>query len=96
MAEEVKKRRTRRPKVTIDVKVSPIDFEKLKAYADSIKSKPEAILEELVKEYLDREEVKKVLEDKGELIKLKEERSKKQNEIDEIDRRIEELEGSQK
>ena len=96
MSEEVKGKRTRRPKVNINVKVSPVDYENLKVYADSIKSKPETILEGLVSEYLERDEVKAVLKGNEKLVKKKMELAKKEREVDELKRENEELESSQK
>ena len=94
MSEEVKTKRTRRAKA--EIKVSPIDYEKLKVYADSIKSKPDKIVEDLISEYFNREEVKAVLKDKEELIKLKEELRKNEEDNARIKNRIKEIEGSQK
>lgn len=94
MSEDVKTKRMRRPKA--EIKVSPIAYERLKIYADSIDSKVDAIVESLIEEYLKREEVNAVLKDKEELIKLKDERAKTQSKLDKLDQRIEELEGSKK
>lgn len=90
MPEEVKGKRTRRPKV--EIKVSPVDYDKLEIYADLIKSKPEKIVEDSIREYFDKEEVKAVFGKSEKLIKLRQARNKKQEELDEIDRQIEEEE----
>lgn len=94
MSEEVKGKRTRRPKA--EIKLSPIDYEKLEICAASIKSKPEKIVEDLVREYFEREEIKTVLGKSEKLIKLRHARDKKQEELDEIDRQIKEEEDSLK
>lgn len=94
MSEEVKGKRTRRSKT--EVKVSPINYEKLKVYADFIKSRPDKIIEDLIGEYLNREEVKTVLKDKEELIKLKEELRRNEEDNARIKSRIKEIESSQK
>lgn len=96
MSEEVKAKRVRRPNVNVDVKVSPTDYDKLEICATSINSKPEKIIEDLISEYLDREDIKALLKQNGELIKLKEERTKMKSKLDRIDKRIEELEGPKK
>lgn len=94
MSEEVKTKRVRRPKA--EIKLSPIDFAKLEICAASIKSKPEKIVEDLVREYFEREEIKAVLKDKEELVKLKEELRKNEEDNVRIKSRIKELEGSKK
>ena len=93
MSEEVKTKRPRRPRV--DVKISPTDYDKLVIYAASIKSKPNAIIDSIIEEFLEREDVKAVLNERAELIKLREELKRKEEEAAKIKEKIKEIESSQ-
>ena len=74
MSEEVKAKQRRAKRV--DIKIAYGDHDKLQRYANSINSSPTKIVNTLVKQYLDSEEVKKVLEEDEELIQWEKELEK--------------------
>lgn len=91
----VKKERKKRA-TKIEIKISPKFYQSLEIYSKSINTTPTKIVEGLVEEYLAKDEVKKVLEENEELIKMKEGLEKKENEVAELKRKIKERENLQK
>lgn len=91
----VKKERKKRA-TKVEIKISPKFYQSLEIYSKSINTTPTKIVEGLVEEYLAKDEVKKVLEENEELIKMKEDLEKKENEVAELKRKIKERENLQK
>lgn len=90
----VKKDRKKRA-TKVEIKISPKLNESLGVYSKTIDSTPTKIVEGLVEEYLERDEVKKVLEENKELIKMKEDLKKKENEVADLKQKIKERENLQ-
>lgn len=87
----VKKGRKKRA-TKVEIKISPKLNDSLGIYSKTINSTPTKIVEELVEEYLERDEVKKVLEENKKLIKMKEDLKKKESEIADLKQKIKERE----
>lgn len=82
MLEETKegKQRAKRPEIKIAVK----DFQDLEAYGKVTNKSPTRIVNELVKDFLAREDVKKIVEENGESAKA-------QKDIEKMEAKIEQL-----
>ena len=94
MSEEVTVRKERAKRV--DVKIYSTSYAKLSIYADAVHSSPSKIINDLIKEYLETEEVKTVLKENVELVKLKEVLLRKKAELAELDKKIKEIENLHK
>ena len=89
-------KKVRKPRATkVEIKISPKLNENLEIYGRAINSTPTKIVEGLVEEYLERDEVKKVLKENKELIKMKEDLKKKENEVADLKQKIKERENLQ-
>lgn len=91
----VKKERKKRA-TKVEIKISPRLNDSLEVYSKTINSTPTKIVEGLVEEYLKKDEVKKVLDENEELIKMKKDLEKKEDEIADLRKRIKEKEDLQK
>ena len=91
MEEQNKKGQTRAKRP--EVKISLCDFQALEIYGKAVDKTPGSIVVELVKEFLGKEDVKKVIAENGESakarerIKRREEKIAKLNEENEPDRK---------
>lgn len=90
----IKSDRRKRP-AKVEIKISPKLNGYLEIYSKTINSTPTKIIEGLVEEYLKRDEVQTVLDENEELIKLKRDLEKKENEVAELKARIKEKENPQ-
>lgn len=91
----IKKERKPRAK-KVEIKISPKYYEFLNYYSKTIDSTPTKIVEDLVRKYLEQEEVKKVLDENAELIKMIGELERLKNDVAELEEKIKEKENSQK
>lgn len=82
MLEETKegKQRAKRPEIKIAVK----DFQDLEAYGKVTNKSPTRIVNELVKDFLAREDVKKIVEENGESAKAKKDIEKMEAKIEQL------------
>lgn len=88
--EEVKevKTRAKRP----EIKVSLKDYTALETYGKATKSSPTKIVNDLITEFLGREEVKKVISENGEAAKKAKAIEKKKAQLEKLKKEIAELE----
>lgn len=80
----------------VDVKISKRNFSALDVYAKSQKTSATKILDKIVTEFLEREDVKKIVQGNSELSKKKDLLKKKKDEISRLESEIAALEVSEK
>ena len=83
---KVKRERAKRPEIKIAVK----DFQDLETYGKATNKSSTKIVNELVKDFLAREDVKKIVTENGESAKARERIRKKEEKIARIKEEIEE------
>lgn len=103
MENEIKKRRGRPRKVekvdVIDVKISSVYFDKLKIYGElvcSTPTNPTEIIENLIKDFLDREDIKKEFEESKDLIDMQLEYDKKMRDAAKLGEKLKERKSMRK
>lgn len=82
MSEEIKKQE-RKPR-KVDIKISRTDHEKVQIYGSAVNLSESKVIDEIFKRFFDREDVKKVLEEDAELIRL-------ERDLDKAERKVAEL-----
>jgi coenzyme F420-reducing hydrogenase beta subunit len=91
----VKKERKKR-ETKVGIKIPPKSYQFLEIYSKTINSTPTKIVEGLIEEYLEKDEVKKVLSENEKLNKMRSNLEKKEKEIAELREKIKEQENLQK
>lgn len=82
MSEEIRKQERKQRKV--DIKISRTYYEKVQIYGSAVNLSESKVIDEIFKRFFDREDVKKVLEEDAELIRL-------ERDLDKAERKVAEL-----